>query len=72
MSETLAWFEEAGFDFISSIPKIHGEFSLEEQLFARQQPGSPLDRKMTEIEMLFSHYGGEGGLYIMIGQRRGG
>jgi len=72
MSETLEWFDEAGFDFISSIPKIHGEFSLEEQLFARQQPGSPLDRKMTEIEMLFSHYGGEGGLYIMIGQRRGG
>ncbi len=72
MSETLEWFDEAEFDFISSIPKIHGEFSLEEQLFARQQPGSPLDRKMTEIEMLFSHYGGEGGLYIMIGQRRAG
>jgi len=72
MSETLEWFDEAGFDFISSIPKIQGEFSLEEQLFARQPPGSPLDRKMTEIEMLFSQYGGEGGLYIMIGQRRRG
>jgi 2-polyprenyl-3-methyl-5-hydroxy-6-metoxy-1,4-benzoquinol methylase len=72
MSETLEWFDEAGFDFISSIPKIQGEFSLEEQLFARQRPGSPLDRKMTEIEMLFSHYGGEGGLYIMIGRRLGG
>jgi 2-polyprenyl-3-methyl-5-hydroxy-6-metoxy-1,4-benzoquinol methylase len=70
MSETLAWFEEAGFDFVSSIPKIHGEFSLDEQLFARQRAGSAFDRKMTEIEMLFSHYGGDGGLYIMIGQRR--
>ena len=72
MSETLDWFDEAGFDFISSIPKIHGDFSLDEPLFARQPPGSSFDRTMTEIEMLFSHYGGEGGLYIMIGQRRGG
>ena len=71
MSETLEWFDEAGFDFVSSIPKIHGEFSAREQLFARQRPGSRLDRRMTEIEMLFSHYGGEGGLYVMIGQKRG-
>jgi len=72
MSETLEWFDEAGFDFVSSIPKIHGEFSVEEQLFARQPPGSRLDRTTTEIEMLFRHYGGEGGLYVMIGQKRGG
>jgi len=72
MSETLEWFDGAGFDFISSIPKIHGDFSFEEQLFTRQQAGSRLDKRMTEIEMLFSHYGGEGGLYLMIGRRRGG
>ena len=71
MSETLEWFDQAGFDFVSSIPKIHGEFSVDEPLFARQHPGSRLDRRITEIEMLFSHYGGEGGLYVMIGQKRG-
>ena len=73
MSETLEWFDEAGFDFVSSIPKIHGKFSVAEQLFTRQPAGSRLDRRMTEIEMLFSRYGGEGGgLYIMIGQKREG
>jgi SAM-dependent methyltransferase len=72
MSETLMWFDEAGLDFINSIPKILGEFSSDEPLFARHQPGSAMDRRMAEIEMLFSHFGGEGGLYIMIGQRRDG
>lgn len=70
MSELLQWFDAAGFEFISSIPKILGDFSAEERLFERQNPGTPSDRTMAEIGMLFSHYGGEGGLYIMIGKRR--
>lgn len=70
MSELLQWFDDSGFDFISSIPKILGDFSPDERLFERQNPGTPADRTMAEIGMLFSHYGGEGGLYIMIGKRR--
>ncbi len=70
MSELLQWFDDSGFDFISSIPKILGNFRADERLFERQNPGTPTDRTMAEIGMLFSHYGGEGGLYIMIGKRR--
>lgn len=70
MSELLQWFAGAGFDFTSSIPKILGEFSANERLFERQNPGTPFDRLMAETGMLFSHYGGEGGLFIMTGQRR--
>lgn len=70
MSELLQWFAGAGFDFVSSIPKIQGEFSANERLFEPQNPGTPLDRVMAETGMLFSHYGGEGGLFIMIGRRR--
>jgi len=70
MSETLDWFEEGGFSFVSSIPKIIGSFSANEQLFRPQSPGNRRDRIAAEFDMLISHYGGEGGLYIMIGKRQ--
>lgn len=59
MSELLHWFDDSGFDFISSIPKILGNFSVGERLFERQNPGTPTDRIMAELGMLFSHYGGK-------------
>jgi SAM-dependent methyltransferase len=70
ISELMQWFEEAGFSFVSSIPKIIGEFSNEERLFEQQSPGTPSDRTSAEIGMLFSSLGGEGGLFICIGRRR--
>jgi len=70
MSETLDWFGEAGFDFVSSIPKIIGNFSANERIFEPRPAGTELDRFFAELGMLFSHYGGEGGLYIMIGRKK--
>ncbi len=69
MSETLEWFTEAAFNFVSSIPKIIGTFSADERIFECKSPGSNLDRVATEVEMLLSHHGSEGGLFIMIGQK---
>jgi SAM-dependent methyltransferase len=70
MSEVLGWFDEAGFSFVSSIPKIIGDFTGEEKLFRPVPAGRPIDRLMVETEMLFTTYGGEGGLFIMIGRRQ--
>lgn len=69
MSETLGWFDEASFAFVSSIPKVVGEFSPDERIFQPSPSGTGLDRGVAEFSMLFSHYGGEGGLYIMIGRK---
>lgn len=70
ISELIGWFEEANFSFVSSIPKIIGNFSAEENLFKPQAPGTPLDRTMAEIGMLLSHFGGEGGLFLCIGRKK--
>ncbi len=70
ITELMGWFDEAGFEFISSIPKIVGEFKNDERLFEQQNPGSKFDRTLAEINMLFSHFGGEGGLFICIGKKR--
>jgi hypothetical protein len=65
-----ALFDEMGFDFINSIPKIVGGFAADERLFARNNRGSSTDRILAELEMLFTRHGGEGGLYIMIGRKK--
>ena len=69
ISELMEWFVEAGFSFVSSIPKIIGELSDDESLFKPQNPGTPFDRIAAEVDMLFSSLGGQGGLYICIGRR---
>ena len=68
--EVLGWFEEAGFSFVSSIPKISGTFSGHEHLFEPQSSGGKVDRFYAQTGMLFSGFGGEGGLFIMVGRRR--
>lgn len=70
LSELIGWFDEAGFSFISSIPKIAGEFSADEDLFKPRDPGTPTERTLAELGMLFSSFGGEGGLFICIGRRK--
>ena len=67
--EVLDWFKEAGFSFVSSIPKIIGTFSAEERLFKHKSVGEKSDRFYAQIGMLLSQLGGEGGLFIMIGRR---
>jgi len=68
ISEVIRWFEETGFSFVSSIPKIVGTFSEGEQIFQPQSPGTRVDRILTEIEMLFSDLGGGGGLFVCVGK----
>lgn len=70
ISEVMHWFDEAGFSFTSSIPKIIGDFTSNEPLFSPQNPGTSFDRTIAEINMLFSSFGGEGGLFICIGQKK--
>lgn len=68
MSEVLDWFDQAGFAFVSSIPRIRGGFSQHERLFQPQDAGTSMDRVLAETGMIFSH-GHEGGLFIMIGRK---
>jgi SAM-dependent methyltransferase len=70
IDEVMQWFDQAGFDFMSCIPSIGDtEFTDETQLFQPHAKGTYMDRLSTELEMLISG-GTDGGLYIMIGQKR--
>jgi hypothetical protein len=71
MSEVLDWFDEAGVDFLSSVPRIGDvEFTDSSELFTPTSAGTPRDRWATEMAMLLSG-GTDGGLFIMIGRKSG-
>jgi SAM-dependent methyltransferase len=69
--ELLRWFDRMDFDFVSSVPTIGDvEFDEDLRLFSPHSAGRYRDRLSTELELLLTG-GTDGGLYIMIGQRRG-
>jgi SAM-dependent methyltransferase/uncharacterized protein YbaR (Trm112 family) len=70
ISEVMGWFHASGFDFVASLPYVRDP-PASEDLFTPSHPGaSPGERVVAELGMLLSSYGGEGGLFVMIGQRR--
>jgi SAM-dependent methyltransferase len=69
--EVLRWFEEAGFEFLKSIPKprLLDSFSAKERLFEAGPRGTPLDHLLVQLGMLVGG-GKEGGFFIMIGRKK--
>jgi SAM-dependent methyltransferase len=69
--EVLRWFDEAGVEFVKSIPKCVAteRFAPDEQLFASSSSGSTFDRLVVQLGMLLSG-GREGGFFTMIGRKK--
>ncbi len=72
LSEVLAWLDDSGFDFVNAVPraKAFASFSASEQLFVPQPRGGALDHFLTQLGMLLRG-GAEGGLFVVIGRKRG-
>jgi SAM-dependent methyltransferase len=69
--ETLAWLDEAGFDFVKSIPSSHlfRTFEPNEPLFIDEAPAGNFEALITEMGMFFKG-SREGGFFTMIGKKR--
>jgi SAM-dependent methyltransferase len=72
IGEVLAWFDKQGFDFVSSIPRADWGAMLEPGAnILRQQPkGTSFEHLLSQLSLAFTG-GSEGGLFIMIGKKRG-
>ena len=69
--EVLQWFDNSSVDYVSSIPRIDGgPVTNNADLFIPSPRGNGIDRGWTQIEMLLKG-GTDGGLFVMIGRRRG-
>ncbi len=69
IGEVQGWFEQAGFEFLNSIPKATGEkFAADEKLFEPHPKGTKLDQFFVQTGELLAG-GRDGGLFVMIGRK---
>ncbi len=68
--EILTWFDQTGFEFVNSVPKLNvfEKFSEHEKLFASNNRGGWQDRLQVQTDMLFTG-GSNGGFFIVIGKK---
>lgn len=69
LDEVLCWFEENEVEFISAYPSCDSNPVNFENIFSKQSKGSWTSRVFSQISMLFSPLGGEGGLFLVIGKK---
>ena len=69
--EVLRWFDETGFDFVNSVPKlkVFETSSAQEKIFKPNPRGNWFNRFLTQASLLFTG-GKEGGFFLMIGKKR--
>ena len=70
-SEILNWFNDAGIEFVSSIPFSFSDNLLEKKLFDKQKKSGKLEMLYKEILQSISYRQiKEGGFFIMIGKKK--
>ena len=71
IAEVSAWFDEAGFDFVSSIPgtRPFQRIDADMKLFSPVEPAAGFELALAELLQVFSG-GRDNGFFVMIGRRR--
>jgi ubiquinone/menaquinone biosynthesis C-methylase UbiE len=70
LDEVLEWFDRNNIEFMSSIPTCDLESVNYEKMFLKQNKGNVVTRVLSQIGMLFSPLGAEGGLFLVIGKKK--
>lgn len=70
LDDVIEWFEDNNVEFISSIPSANMENGDYKDMFKAQTRGTLSTRIFSQISMLFSPLGSEGGLFIVIGKKK--
>ena len=70
LDEVLDWFDENNVEFISSIPSCDMNAVDYEDMFNGGNRGDLATRIFSQIAMLFSSFGSEGGLLLVIGRKK--
>ena len=66
--EILNWFKMNNVEFVNSIPHCN-LFSDPKNIFEKSQKVNFFTRLLSQILMIFSSYGSEGGVFIFIGKK---
>jgi SAM-dependent methyltransferase len=70
VDDVLAWFRDAGIEYINSVPPIRlGEpAGGDDRLFAPRPPGTRLERILAQLSWIFTQ-GREGGFFVTFGRK---
>lgn len=73
LDEVLNWFHLNKIDFVSSIPQSNYEDPeiINDKIFNKKTKTSFLDRIFIQLKMIFTSFGTEGGVFILIGKKNG-
>ena len=69
LDEVLKWFDQNKIEFMSSIPTCDLENINYEKMFLNQNAGNVVTRFFSQVGMLFTPLGSEGGLFFVIGKK---
>jgi len=70
LDEVLGWFDQNSIEYISSIPTCDLENINYEKMFLNTNKGNVVTRFFSQVGMLFSPLGSEGGLFLIIGRKK--
>lgn len=70
IDEVLGWFDQNNIEFVSSIPSSDLDNIDYEKMFLNQSKGNVVIRFFSQLGMLFSPLGSEGGLFLVIGKKK--
>jgi ubiquinone/menaquinone biosynthesis C-methylase UbiE len=66
--ECIEWFNDNNIEYINSIPNLDTSSNID--LFKKSQIPNLFERFFIQLTMIFTSYGAEGGLFIMIGRKK--
>ncbi len=69
LDEVLVWFEKNDIEFVNSIPSCDINNISDLDLFKKSSKSIFLSRLFSQISMLFTNLGADGGLFIVIGKK---
>ena len=69
LDEVLQWFDANSIEFISSIPTCDTSPIDYNGIFSKKSRGNIITRLISQILMIFSRSGSEGGLFLVIGKK---
>ena len=70
LDEVISWFDNNQINFLGSIPSTKCDNKLTKMKDMDGKKGSYIERLFSQINMLFTNLGGEGGLFIVVGRKK--
>ena len=67
--EILKWFKMNNIEFINSVPESSPFYDFKKDIFEKNSKGTFIERILQQFIMIFSSFGGEGGIFLFIGKK---